>query len=65
MRAAASGEPKKLDFQFVDATNVQDGGPVMRRLVISFQDADHFQQAWTARANGKDQTSDFVYSRKK
>jgi len=33
--------------------------------VVTFQDADHFQQAWTAREKGKDQTSDFVYTRKK
>jgi hypothetical protein len=65
MRAAVSGDPKRLDFQFVDATNFQEGGPVMRRLVVTFQDPDHFQQAWTERVNGKDQTSDFVYSRKK
>ena len=66
MRAKASDDLKSLDFQFVDATNVQDPkGEVMRRLVVTFQDPDHFQQAWTARANGKDQTSDFVYTRKK
>lgn len=66
MRAASSSDSKKLDYQFVDATNVRDASePVMRRLVVTFQDPDHFQQAWTARANGKDQTSDFVYTRKK
>ncbi len=67
MRAAASGDPtaKKVDFQFVDATNVKGGATVMRRLVVTFQDADHFQQAWTARSDGKDQTMDFVYTRKR
>jgi hypothetical protein len=67
MRAAVAGDSaaKKVDFQYVDATNVKDGETVMRRLVVTFQDADHFQQAWTARANGKDQTSDFVYTRKR
>jgi hypothetical protein len=67
MRAAAPVDSAagKVDFQFVDATNVKGGETVMRRLVVTFQDADHFQQAWTARANGKDQTSDFVYTRKK
>jgi hypothetical protein len=66
MRAAASGDPaaKRVDFQFVDATNVKDGEIVMRRLVVTFQDADHFQQTWTSRSEGKDQTSEFVYTRK-
>jgi hypothetical protein len=67
MRAAASGDPrpKSVDFQFVDATNVTSDETVMRRLVVTFQDANHFQQAWTARTGGKDQTSDFVYTRKR
>ena len=66
MRAKGSGDLKSLDFQFVDATNVQDPqGEIMQKLVVTFQDADHFQQAWTARAAGKDQTSEFVYTRKK
>jgi hypothetical protein len=69
MRAAGTGTgdapPTKVDFQFVDATNVKDGETVMRRLVVTFQDADHFQQAWTSRSDGKEQTADFVYVRKK
>jgi len=66
MRAKPGANPNTLDFQFVDATNLQDPkGDVMRGLVVTFQDANHFQQTWTARAGGKDQTSDFVYTRKK
>jgi hypothetical protein len=67
MRAAGPGDAvaKRVDFQFVDATNVKDGEIVMRRLVVTFQDADHFQQAWTSRSNGKDETMDFVYTRKR
>ena len=66
MRAATSTDPaKKVDFQFVDVTNGKDGETVMRRLVVTFQDADHFQQAWTARSDGKDQTMDFAYTRKR
>ncbi len=66
MRAAASGDAaaKTLDFQFVDATNVKGGETVMRRLVVTFQDADHFRQSWTSRSGGKDETSEFVYTRK-
>jgi hypothetical protein len=66
MRAKSGSDPNTLDFQFVDATNVQDpNGHLMRRLVVTFKDGNHFQQAWTDRANGKDQTADFVYTRKK
>jgi hypothetical protein len=66
MRARPGSDPNTLDFQFVDATNVQDPNDhLMRRLVVTFKDGDHFQQAWTDRANGKDQTADFVYTRKR
>jgi hypothetical protein len=66
LRAAASGEaPKTVDFQFVDATNVKGEETVMRRLVVTFQDADHFRQTWTSRTGGKDQTAEFVYVRKR
>jgi len=67
MRAAASGDAaaKTVDFQFVDATNVKGGETVMRRLVVTFQDADHFRQSWTSRSEGKDETSEFVYTRKR
>ena len=67
MRARAlSADGRKLDFQFVDATNVAGpSGEVMNRLVVTFQDSDHFTQSWTSRAGGKDHTSDFVYTRKR
>ena len=65
MRAAASADAKTVDFQFVDATNVHGDETVMRRLVVTFQDADHFQQAWTARTAGKEETRAFVYTRKR
>jgi hypothetical protein len=67
MRAqAAAGAAQSLDFQFVDATNVSGStGEVMRRLVVTFQGPDHFTQAWTSSAGGKEQTTDFVYTRKK
>jgi hypothetical protein len=64
LRAKAAGDSRSLDFQFVDASNVQgSSGEVMRRLVVTFQGSDHFQQAWTASANGKEHTSDVVYTR--
>jgi hypothetical protein len=67
MRAKGSGgDAAPIDFRFVDAANVQDpNGEIMQRLVITIQDRDHFEQAWTSRSNGKDQTSRFVYTRKR
>ncbi len=41
-------------------------GEVMRRLVVTFVDADHFQQTWTSRAaDGKEHSSVFEYTRVK
>ena len=65
MRAKTSSDGKTLNFEFVDASTVKGTEPVMRRLVVTFQDPDHLQQAWTARTDGKDHTSEFVYTRKR
>jgi hypothetical protein len=65
MRAVAAGTPKTLDFQFIDATNVRGDELVMRRLVVTFQDANHFTQAWTERSGGKEETRVFAYARKR
>ena len=66
MRATGSTDGS-LAFEFVDVTNAPDSsGEVMRRLVVTFVDADHFRQTWTSRApDGKEQTSVFEYTRKK
>ena len=65
MRAEAlTGET--VAFSFVDATNL--AGPKvehMRKLVVKFQDADHFTQEWTHRKDGKEETGVFRYARKK
>lgn len=67
MRTQTAAAGKSLDFQFVDAANVKGStGEVMQRLVVTFVDADHFNQQWTSRApDGKEQTSVFRYTRKK
>ena len=62
--AGLTGNGKILRFSFVDATNVS--GPdaeLMQGLVVTFQDADHFSQAWTSRLKGKDQVGTFTYTR--
>lgn len=51
---------KELRFSFVDASNLSvSNKEVMNNLVITFQDKDHFTQAWTWRmTNAKGKTSD-------
>ena len=67
MRATASPDGKSLAFEFVDVSNVAgSSGEVMRRLVVTFIDAEHFDQAWTSRSpDGKEMTSVFQYTRKR
>jgi hypothetical protein len=66
MRADASKAGRSLDFQFVDVSNAKtSSSEVMRRLVVTFVDADHFHQEWTSRgADGKEHTSLFQYTRR-
>ena len=66
MRAQASPDGKSLDFQFVDVSNAKSGtGDVMRRLVVTFVDARHFNQQWTSRdASGKENTVLFQFTRR-
>ena len=64
MRATGSPDGKSLAFEFVDVTG--RGTEVMRRLVVTFVDADHFRQTWTSRAaDGKEHSSVFEYARVK
>ena len=66
LRLRSAGDPGMLDFAFVDATNLSDSsGEIMQRLVVTFQDPDHFQQTWTAKKDGKSHSSNFAYTRKK
>ena len=66
MRAAVpAGGANRLDFQYVDATNVSGDSGYMRGLVVTFKDPDHFTQTWTHRVAGKDETSVFEFARKK
>jgi len=63
-KGVAAGD--RLDFQFLDATNVGDPkAEMMRALTVEFQDSDHFRQLWTSRADGKDHTGTFAYARKR
>ncbi len=67
MRAQApTGEPKSIAFEFVDITGLPDPKVEhMRKLVVRFDDANHFTQEWTHRKGGHEETGVFKYSRKK
>jgi len=67
MRAdSAQGEARQLTFSFLDATNLASpDAEHMRKLVVTFQDPDHFKQEWTSRSKGKEDTGVFQYTRKK
>lgn len=62
-----SGEVKTLTFSFLDATNLAgpDAGH-MHRLVVTFQDKNHFTQEWTWHEKGQDAPAKvFRFERKK
>lgn len=63
---AASTDASKLEFAFMDGTNIAgpDAGH-MKSLVVTFQDPDHFEQRWTHAAKGKEHTGLFRFARKK
>ena len=64
MRATGSPDGRSLAFGFVDVSGA--GTEVMRRLVVTFVDADHFRQTWTSRAaDGREHSSVFEYTRVK
>jgi hypothetical protein len=67
MRAAAAmGDVKKLDFSFVDATNMASPADAhMSNLVFTFQDKDHFSQEWTMTHGDQKMPVVFTLERKK
>ena len=63
---AAAADAKSLTFDFVDVTGLASPqAEHMRKLVVRFDDADHFTQEWTHRKAGRETTGVFKYSRKK
>jgi len=61
-----SSSPQQLDFAFVGATNLASpAAGHMHRLVVSFQDDDHFTQDWTWREKDKEGVETFHFTRKK
>ena len=67
MRAdTAPAENGKLVFNFVDATNMPSPGTMhMHKLVVTFEDKDHFVQEWTWKGGEKEGTVVFRMARMK
>ncbi len=62
----ASAEGKEIVFDLMDVTNLSapDAGH-MRKLVVTFEDKDHFSQEWTWREKGKEGTVVIRFERQK
>jgi|SRR5581483_995404 hypothetical protein len=64
-RLTTASDPKVLDFEFKDVTNLaspSDGHMVHVKFTII--DADHHLEDWTFQANGKSETTRFDFRRK-
>ena len=62
-RASAAGAGQ-IDFTLVDVSNLsKPAAGHMRRLVLTFADADHLDQKWTWTERGKDTVEEFRLSR--
>jgi hypothetical protein len=60
-----SADPKQLDFQFKDASNLPDiSVGHQHRLVIRFEDADHINESWTWRVGNHDMPMVFHLARR-
>jgi hypothetical protein len=66
MAMVAPPAPDQLAFEFVDGTNIGPGDGYMKRLVITFKDADHHDEAWSSVQGGKESPPMvFRFARKK
>ena len=59
-------EGGRLDFAYLDSSNVRSPDEHrMTHLVLSFPDADHLVQEWTAKAGAQEHVGRFEFTRKK
>jgi hypothetical protein len=62
---APSSDPKVMDFEFKDATNLASPtAPHMVDVRLTFVDANHHIEDWTFLANGQKSTKRFEFYRK-
>ena len=65
MRAAVANE-KEVQFNLIDITNLPTPNTGhMGRMQIEFVDANHINESWIWRENGKDTTEVFHFARRK
>jgi hypothetical protein len=64
-KAVPSGDPAKIVFDFKDGTNIHPGDGYMKRLVISFVDADHHDEEWGYDQGGTLMAATFHFTRVK
>lgn len=62
--AAPTKTPGRLEFDFVDGTNLKTVPGRMQRLVLTFEEGDRHRQEWTYRGGGQEQTMSFELRRK-
>jgi len=65
MRALPSETPGRIAFEFKDGTNIRPGDGFMRRLVVTFVDADHHDEEWGYDQDGKASSATFHMTRVK
>jgi hypothetical protein len=63
MALVSSKAPNQVAFNFVDGTNITAGDTHITGVVITFLDADHHDEAWSA--TGSAEPTVFKYTRKK
>jgi hypothetical protein len=66
MVAASAAKPNVIEFTFKDVTNLTSPNEGhMSGLVLTMTDADHHQQEWIFRQDGKEQRAVFEFTRKR
>jgi hypothetical protein len=63
MQAAAGGDGKSIQFNYVDGTNIAPGDSHMDNVKVTMLDADHHQELWTSTEKGKSSSMLFDFHR--
>ena len=63
--AQPGGDPSRIVFDFKDGTNIRPGDGYMKRLAVTFVDADHHNEEWSYDENGKVTAMTFMLTRVK
>jgi hypothetical protein len=63
--AAPGTDPARIAFEFKDGTNIHPGDGYMKRLVLTFVDADHHDEEWGYDQGGELHAAMFHFTRVK